>query len=135
MAAKAGPVTVVTLIGKPGCHLCDDARAVVSRVAGNSPCLGGAAHPDDPELHEQYGEQIPVVLVDGRAAHLLAGRRGPAAGGSGRATARGQAGFTSLRTWRGSGADFVRAFTNAYCDGAVRSPPRSRSDPAAAVHP
>ena len=57
----------VTLLGKPGCHLCDDAREVVSRVAGE---LGvpWAEHSilDDPELMTQYGEQIPVVLIDGR---------------------------------------------------------------------
>jgi glutaredoxin len=56
----------VTLIGKPGCHLCDDARAVVRRVAAQT----GAAVEErditrDPELHDRYWEQIPVVLVDG----------------------------------------------------------------------
>jgi hypothetical protein len=57
----------ITLIGKPGCHLCDDARAVVARVAAE---LGvGWTELDitrDPELAEQYWEQIPVTLVDGR---------------------------------------------------------------------
>jgi glutaredoxin len=57
----------ITLIGKPGCHLCDDARAVIVRVAGE---LGvGWTELDineDPELAEQYWEQIPVTLVDGR---------------------------------------------------------------------
>jgi glutaredoxin len=57
----------ITLIGKPGCHLCDDAREVVARVAGE---LGVAwAELDitqDEELYRQYWEQIPVTLVDGR---------------------------------------------------------------------
>ncbi len=57
----------ITLIGKPGCHLCDEARAVVVRVAED---LGvGWTELDitrDPELAEQYWEQIPVTLVDGR---------------------------------------------------------------------
>lgn len=57
----------ITLIGKPGCHLCDDARAVIARVAEE---LGvGWTELDineDPELAEQYWEQIPVTLVDGR---------------------------------------------------------------------
>ena len=55
------------MLGKPGCHLCDDARLVVERVATD------LAVPweersilDDEELLEQYAEQIPVVLVDGR---------------------------------------------------------------------
>jgi hypothetical protein len=57
----------ITLIGKPGCHLCDAAREVVARVAADT----GAGWRelsilDDAELSERYWEQIPVVLVDGR---------------------------------------------------------------------
>ncbi|WP_326597686.1 glutaredoxin family protein [Streptomyces sp. NBC_01803] len=57
---------LVTLIGRPGCHLCDDARQVVSEVCAEV----GAAWEEkditqDAELHRTYGEQIPVVLVDG----------------------------------------------------------------------
>jgi len=57
----------IMLIGKPGCHLCDDARAVVSAVAAET----GVAWEersilDDPDLHERYWQQIPVTLVDGR---------------------------------------------------------------------
>lgn len=56
----------VTLIGKPGCHLCDDARAVVEKVAAET----GAQVTEqditqDAELYDRYWEQIPVVLVDG----------------------------------------------------------------------
>lgn len=57
----------ITLIGKPGCHLCDEARAVVARVAED---LGvGWTELDitaDQALSEEYWEQIPVTLVDGR---------------------------------------------------------------------
>ena len=57
----------VTLIGKPGCHLCDDARVVIEKVAAE---LGAAVDEQqditqDEELYRQYWEQIPVVLVDG----------------------------------------------------------------------
>jgi Glutaredoxin-like domain (DUF836) len=56
----------VTLIGKPGCHLCDEAREVVARVTAD---LGVGWEErsilDDPALHERYWEQIPVTLVDG----------------------------------------------------------------------
>lgn len=56
----------VTLIGKPGCHLCDDARAVVARVTAE---LGEEFIERnilaEPELYAAYGEQIPVTLVDG----------------------------------------------------------------------
>lgn len=64
---KASQDRLVTLVGKPGCHLCDDARAVVEKACGD---LGVAWEEkditQDPELYEQYWEQIPVVLVDGR---------------------------------------------------------------------
>jgi glutaredoxin len=58
----------VTLIGKPGCHLCDDARVVIEKVAGEFG--GGVAVEErditqDQELYREYWEQIPVVLVDG----------------------------------------------------------------------
>ncbi len=54
----------VTLIGKPDCHLCDDARLVVEAV-----CPEGFEEIsvfDDPSLFDAYAELIPVVLVDGR---------------------------------------------------------------------
>jgi glutaredoxin len=57
----------VTLLGKPGCHLCDDARVVVTRVTDELGVpLDEVSILGDPDLMEQYGEQIPVVLVDGR---------------------------------------------------------------------
>lgn len=56
----------VTLIGKPGCHLCDDARAVIARVCAE---LDVPWHEqsilDDAELRDRYAEEIPVTLVDG----------------------------------------------------------------------
>jgi hypothetical protein len=55
------------LLGKPGCHLCDDARSVVSRVAEDLRVpWEERSILDDPRLLEEYGEQIPVVLIDGR---------------------------------------------------------------------
>jgi glutaredoxin len=57
----------VTLLSRPGCHLCDDARAVLVRVAGELG-VGWVERDvrDDPELLERYAEQIPVTFVDGR---------------------------------------------------------------------
>lgn len=56
----------VRLVGKPGCHLCDEARRVVSRVCAD---VGVAWEEvsilDDPELADQYWEHIPVTMVDG----------------------------------------------------------------------
>lgn len=57
----------ITLIGKPGCHLCDDARAVIERVAADEGVEWEELNMlDDPELVARYAEQIPVTLVDGR---------------------------------------------------------------------
>ena len=62
----AGPARV-TVYGKPGCHLCEDAVAVVARVCTDL----GATYDEvdittDPELQHRFGEQIPVTFVDGR---------------------------------------------------------------------
>ena len=53
---------MLTLYGRPGCHLCDDARAVLDRV--------GAPYEEvnideDDELFKRYLERIPVVALDG----------------------------------------------------------------------
>ena len=59
-------MTVVTLYGKPGCHLCDDARAVIEQVrAEHAFELREVDISIDPGLFRQYGERIPVVAVDG----------------------------------------------------------------------
>ena len=56
----------ITLLGRPGCHLCDDARAVISKVADD---LGVAWEERDitqsPADLREYWEKIPVTLVDG----------------------------------------------------------------------
>jgi glutaredoxin len=56
----------ITLLGRPGCHLCDDARQVISRVADD---LGVAWEERDitrsEEDQREYWEKIPVTLVDG----------------------------------------------------------------------
>ncbi|MFE9648003.1 glutaredoxin family protein [Streptomyces sp. NPDC006365] len=63
---KAPPERLVTLIGKPDCHLCEDAEVVVEKVCRE---LGVPWEKKDitrdEELYRAYWEQIPVVLVDG----------------------------------------------------------------------
>ncbi len=57
----------VTLYSKPGCHLCDDARAVIAEVcAATGESFAEVDISTDPELMGEYGEQIPVTFVDGR---------------------------------------------------------------------
>ena len=59
-------VPQVTLYGKPGCHLCEDARAAVERVRSDHPFeLSEVDVSLDPELHRAYGERIPVLELDG----------------------------------------------------------------------
>jgi hypothetical protein len=59
-------VRLVTLYGKPGCHLCDDAREVVERVRAEHPFeLREVDVSLDPVVHREYGERIPVLELDG----------------------------------------------------------------------
>jgi len=57
----------VTLYGRAGCHLCDEARVVIERVCRD---LGEAYVEVDIDgddlLRARYGEEIPVTLVDGK---------------------------------------------------------------------
>ena len=57
----------VRLYSRPGCHLCDDARAVIARVCAE---LGEeydeVSIDADAALVERFGEEIPVTFVDGR---------------------------------------------------------------------
>jgi glutaredoxin len=107
----------ITLLSRPGCHLCDDAREVIARVAGD---LGVTWEERDITQSEadlrEYWEKIPVTFVDGvhhdfwrvsedrlrRALRLPSRGRRSASGG----------GERSLATAPGEGADFVHLFTN-----------------------
>ena len=58
---------LVVMYSRPGCHLCDEARAVIEAVCGEY----GIAFAEvditgSPALLDAYGDQIPVTLVDGR---------------------------------------------------------------------
>lgn len=63
---RAAGHRAITLLSRPGCHLCDDARAIISRVADE---LGIAWEERDitrsADDLRAYGEQIPVTLIDG----------------------------------------------------------------------
>jgi len=60
----AGPT--VTLYGRPGCHLCDDARAVLQRIRAECPfVLREVDIESDDALFRAYLERIPVVALDG----------------------------------------------------------------------
>ena len=62
-------MTRVTLFGKPGCHLCDDARRELLELRTQLRFeLEEVDVSLDPRLHRRYGERIPVVAVDGEEA-------------------------------------------------------------------
>ena len=67
----------LTLIGKPGCHLCDDAELAIAQVlealAAEPALLGSTVITmnqvnmlDSEELIGRYQEQIPVLLINGQ---------------------------------------------------------------------
>jgi glutaredoxin len=57
----------LTLITRTGCHLCDDAKEAMGRVAAAAGAGWRELDVDtDPELEREYGERLPVVLLDGR---------------------------------------------------------------------
>ena len=61
-------MTRLTLLTRPGCHLCDDARGVVEDVLGGFPEVAFEERSivGDADLEREYAEEIPVVLIDGR---------------------------------------------------------------------
>ena len=62
-----GPPVRITLIGRPGCHLCHVARDTVERVAADLGVGWEERRVDsDPVWLEQWSDQVPVTLVDGR---------------------------------------------------------------------
>lgn len=59
----------LTLIGKPGCHLCDDAQAVIDSVLAEFEvpiAMEKKNILDDDALFARYSEEIPVLLINGR---------------------------------------------------------------------
>lgn len=63
----------VTLYGRPGCHLCDEARELLERIRAD---VGTFAVEEvdidrDQLLLKRYLERIPVIVVDGVAVSEL----------------------------------------------------------------
>jgi glutaredoxin len=56
----------ITLYGRPGCHLCDDARAALERMRATHPFeLDDVNIESDDRLLARYLERIPVIALDG----------------------------------------------------------------------
>jgi glutaredoxin len=59
-------VRTVTLYGRAGCHLCDDARAALQRIRATAPfVLEEIDIEADDALLRRYLERIPVIALDG----------------------------------------------------------------------
>ncbi len=58
----------ITLLSRPGCHLCDDARSIVAEVLADHPAVQFEERSivGDEQLTREYAEEIPVVLIDDR---------------------------------------------------------------------
>ena len=61
-------MSAVVLYGRPACHLCDDARAVLEAAAV---AFEEVDIESDDELFKRYLERIPVVTIDGEEAFEL----------------------------------------------------------------
>jgi hypothetical protein len=67
MPRRANPVIALTIYSRPGCHLCDEMKAVVQRAARSVPLtIEEVDISRDPVLEERYGSEIPVLMVNGK---------------------------------------------------------------------
>jgi glutaredoxin len=63
------PLTHVVIYSKPGCHLCDEMKAIVDRVRRSTPFdLQVVDISDNEQLDAFYGLEIPVLEVNGKKA-------------------------------------------------------------------
>jgi hypothetical protein len=57
----------LTLYSRPGCHLCEEMKAVIDAVSARVPLtLEVVDISTSASLESQYGLEIPVLLVNGR---------------------------------------------------------------------
>jgi len=61
-----GPEPRVVLLSRPGCHLCEEAAAVIGRVTADLG-VGWVEHDinDNPDDLREYSDMVPVTFVDG----------------------------------------------------------------------
>ena len=63
--ATAPAFRSVTLYTRGGCHLCDEARAVLNKYAAEMPEIAEVDIDSNPDLQRRFGECVPVVEIDG----------------------------------------------------------------------
>ena len=69
MPGRSHQVIALTLYSRPGCHLCDEMKTVINRVAQSTPLhLDEIDISSRADLEERYGLEIPVLFVAGKKA-------------------------------------------------------------------
>ena len=62
-------LTLLTLVTRAGCHLCEEMAAVIEAVAGEFPVRLETRNVDEDEgLRNRYAHEVPVLLINGRKA-------------------------------------------------------------------
>lgn len=57
----------LTLITRPGCHLCDVAKEAMDRIAADTGEQWQEINVEsERELEAEYGDRVPVILLDGK---------------------------------------------------------------------
>ena len=57
----------LTLLTRDGCHLCQTAAETLTRIGAEAGLVPDVVDVDaDPELQAEYGDRVPVVLLDGQ---------------------------------------------------------------------
>lgn len=60
-------MTIITFITRSNCHLCDEAKSTLETVLTGSGVGWQEIDVDsDPETRAEYGDQVPVILIDGQ---------------------------------------------------------------------
>jgi glutaredoxin len=61
--AACGPRDI-TIYSRPGCHLCEEAKAAIASLLGEFvAALREVNIDEDPVLRERYGSDIPVIFI------------------------------------------------------------------------
>ena len=59
---------MITIYSRAGCHLCDEMKALVERLARTltpPPAIEIVDISTDPDLEARYGLEIPVLMING----------------------------------------------------------------------
>jgi glutaredoxin len=60
------PELVITIYSRPGCHLCEVARAAIASLGDEFEIRIEEVNIDtDPALYDEYKNEIPVVFING----------------------------------------------------------------------